>query len=125
MFAAVSKLKQHQQRVTTLMAHREKLLASGAYSLARQKVLENQVLNHLYVLASLKQQSPCDYFNGNSFNDLAELSCDDFCEIALASDQHAIFALCATRLMAAPEQDNSDYFLAASFACLYFVIAAT
>ena len=112
MFAAVSKLKQHQQRVTTLMAHREKLLASGAYSLARQKVLEHQVLNHLYVLASLKQQSPCDYFNGNSFNDLAELSCDDFCEIALASDQQAIFELCATRLMAAPEQDNRDYFLA-------------
>ncbi|MCC9660223.1 MULTISPECIES: hypothetical protein [unclassified Pseudoalteromonas] len=111
MFAAVSKLKQHQQRVATLMAHREKLFASGAFSVARQDVLENQVLNHLYVLGALKAESPCDYFKGKSFNDLAELSCDDFCELALASDKQAIFALCATRLIAKPEHDNRDYFL--------------
>ena len=78
MFAQVTKVKQHKQRLTTLLKHKQKLQQQGVYSLVRLNVIESQLLNHLYTLSDLKSEAPTDYFSGKNLSEVSfRFSWDD------------------------------------------------
>ncbi len=89
MFAQVTKVKQHKQRLTTLLKHKQKLQQQGVYSLVRLNVIESQLLNHLYTLSDLKSEAPTDYFSGKNLSEVSTLTLDEFIQLALNNAEHS------------------------------------
>ncbi|MDN3380875.1 MULTISPECIES: hypothetical protein [unclassified Pseudoalteromonas] len=111
MFAPVNKVKLHKQRLTTLLKHRQKLLQQGAFSLARFKVIDTQLLNHLYTLSDLKSDAPTDYFVGQNLMQVSELSWQGLCELSLNNSEHVdIYRLVACDLFNTPIADITAHF---------------
>ena len=113
MFAQVAKVKQHQQRLTTLLKHKQKLQAQGVYPLARLNVIESQLLNHLYTLSDLKSDAPTDYFAGKNLTQVSHLALNEFITLAIESpEHHSIYTLLLQSLNLKSELNSAETFLA-------------
>ncbi|MEM5515109.1 hypothetical protein WNY79_19680 [Pseudoalteromonas sp. AS84] len=113
MFAQVAKVKQHQQRLTTLLKHKQKLQAQGVYPLARLNVIESQLLNHLYTLSDLKTEAPIDYFAGKNLTQVSQLVLNEFIAFATENaEHHSIYTLLLQSLNIKSELNSAETFLA-------------
>ena len=113
MFAQVAKVKQHQQRLTTLLKHKQKLQTQGVYPLARLNVIESQLLNHLYTLSDLKSDAPTDYFAGKNLTQVSHLALDEFITFATENpEHHSIYTLLLQSLNLKSELNSAETFLA-------------
>lgn len=111
MFAPVYKVKLHNQRLTTLLKHRQKLLQQGAFSLARFSVIDTQMLNHLYTLSELAGEAPTDYFSAQNLTQVSELTWQALCELAQQNSEHSeVYRLIAADLFATPVTDITAHF---------------
>lgn len=111
MFAQVTKIKQHQQGLSTLLKHKQKLQLQGAYPLARLHVIESQLLNHLYVLSDLKNDAPKDYFAGKNLAQVSHLTREEFIKLALENPQYSdIYTLVLQKLNFVNLSNTADTF---------------